>query len=205
MKRSHEELRALWKFAGKQIILLLRMEKENARLQEQQNENEIRRMKLDYDEIVTSDPKLAEVWENFIHQASTSEIDNRLFLPSIKSGVPRSIRGDVWMMLAKQHNRTHQAIDTGEFPNFHVPYYELLKNLTEHQHAIFLDIGRTFPNHEFYKSPFGMGQLELFNILKAYSILDPDVGYCQGLAFICGILLLHVSNFFGAFLRESFY
>lgn len=193
MKKNREELRALWKFAGKQIILLLRMEKENARLQEQQSENEIRRMKLDYDEIVKSDPKLIEVWENFIHQATTSEIDNRLFLQTIKSNVPKSIRGDVWLMLAKQYNRVHQKINTDEFSNYEVPYNELLKKLTEFQHAIFIDIGRTFPNHEYYKSPFGIGQLSLFNVLKAYSILDPDVGYCQGLAFICGILLLHVS------------
>lgn len=168
------------------------MEKENARLQEKQNENVIRRMKLDYDEIVTCDPKLMGVWENFILEASTVEIDSRLFLPAIKSGVPRSIRGDVWLMLAKQYSRSHQQNDHSEFPNYDVPYNELLKNLTEHQHAIFLDIGRTFPNHEYYKSPFGLGQLSLFNILKAYSILDPDVGYCQGLAFICGVLLLHV-------------
>lgn len=172
------------------------MEKENVRLQQKQSENEIRRLKLDYDEIVESDPKLVKVWENLIQQATTSEIDNRLFLPTIKSGVPRSIRGDVWIMLAKQYIHNHQPCDTSEFPNYGVPYHELLKNLTEHQHAIFLDIGRTFPNHEYFKSPFGMGQLSLFNILKAYSILDPDVGYCQGLAFICGILLLHVSVFF---------
>lgn len=189
-------MRALWKFAGKQIILLIRMEKENARLQEKQNEYEIRRMKLDYDEIVTCEPKLLEVWEKLIVEASTTGIDSRLFLPSIKSGVPRSIRGDVWLMLAKQYNQTHQQNDHSEFPNYDVPYAELLKNLTEHQHAIFLDIGRTFPNHEYYKSPFGLGQLSLFNILKAYSILDPDVGYCQGLAFICGVLLLHVSGIF---------
>lgn len=38
-----------------------------------------------------------------------------------------------------------------------------------------------------------MGQLSLFNLLKAYSILDPELGYCQGLGFICAVLLLHVS------------
>ena len=31
-------------------------------------------------------------------------------------------------------------------------------------------------------------------MLKAYSILDPDVGYCQGLSFVVGILLIHVRN-----------
>lgn len=42
----------------------------------------------------------------------------------------------------------------------------------------------------------GPGQLALFNLLKAYSLLDKDVGYCQGLSFVGGVLLLHVSHNF---------
>lgn len=42
-------------------------------------------------------------------------------------------------------------------------------------------------------SPFGPGQLALYNLLKAYSLLDPEVGYCQGLCFVAGVLLLHVN------------
>lgn len=53
--------------------------------------------------------------------------------------------------------------------------------------------GRTFPDHKYYKDALGVGQLSLFNLLKAYSILDPELGYCQGLGFICAVLLLHVS------------
>ncbi|CAG9806027.1 unnamed protein product [Chironomus riparius] len=193
-KRSNQELRELWKFAGKQIIMLIRMEKENTRLLEQQNEHEIRRLKLNYDELIICDQKLVEVWEKFIYQASKNEVDNRLFLQTIKSGVPRIVRGEVWKMLAMQYNKSHQVPDHSEYPNFNVPYSEILKNLTEQQHAIFMDIGRTFPNHEYYKAPFGMGQLSLFNILKAYSILDVELGYCQGLAFICGVLLLHLNE-----------
>lgn len=170
------------------------MEKENARLQERQNENEIRRLKLDYDEIVPCDHQLGDVWDAYISQATrTLHNDNRLFLQAIKSGVPKAKRGEVWMMLANQFNRNHPPVNIQEFPEFNVPYHEILKNLTEHQHAIFMDIGRTFPNHEYYRAPFGLGQLALFNILKAYSIIDPELGYCQGLAFICGVLLLHVS------------
>lgn len=193
-QRTPEDLRELWKFAGKQIILLLRMEKENARLQERQNEHEMRRLKLDYDEIVSCDQLLVDIWENYISQASkTLHTDNRLFLQAIKGGVPKAKRGEVWLMLAEQFDKNHPPFDTTDYPNFHVSYQDLLKNLTEHQHAIFMDIGRTFPKHEYYKAPFGLGQLSLFNILKAYSILDPELGYCQGLAFICGVLLLHVS------------
>jgi TBC1 domain family member 4 len=191
-KRNSKELRALWKFAGRQIIILMRMERENVRLQERQNEHEIRRLKLNYEEIVPCDFELVEIWDELM----TCQ-DNRKLLHAIRRGVPKQKRGDIWIMLAQQFTNKHpNIVDSEKFPNFSVPYSELLRRLTEHQHAIFIDIGRTFPRHEFYKSAFGMGQLSLFNLLKAYSIIDPEMGYCQGLAFICGILLLHVSMHF---------
>ena len=59
----------------------------------------------------------------------------------------------------------------------------------------FFLIGRTFPTHPYFMQTLGPGQLSLFNVLKAYSLLDQDVGYCQGLGFVGGVLLLHVSVF----------
>ena len=46
----------------------------------------------------------------------------------------------------------------------------------------------------FFIFKLGPGQLALFNLMKAYSLLDREVGYCQGLSFIAGILLMHVSQ-----------
>ena len=54
--------------------------------------------------------------------------------------------------------------------------------------------GRTFPSHPYFSPQLGHGQLCLFNILKAYSILDEEVGYCQGLSFVAGILLMHMKE-----------
>ena len=56
-------------------------------------------------------------------------------------------------------------------------------------------LGRTFPSHPYFQQTLGPGQLALFNILKAYSLLDQEVGYCQGLSFVGGVLLLHVSKY----------
>lgn len=70
----------------------------------------------------------------------------------------------------------------------------MLEQSTTHQHSILLDLTRTFPTHPNFSKKFGAGQLALFNVLKAYAILDRQVGYCQGLSFIVGILLLHVNN-----------
>lgn len=36
------------------------------------------------------------------------------------------------------------------------------------------------------------GQESLFRVLKAYSLHDLEVGYCQGMAFVAGILLMYL-------------
>lgn len=54
--------------------------------------------------------------------------------------------------------------------------------------------GRTFPTHPYFSAQLGAGQLSLFNLLKAYSLLDKEVGYCQGISFVAGVLLLHMSE-----------
>lgn len=193
-KRSQEELRQLWKKTIHQTILLIRMEKENERLQASQDENELKKIKLDYDEIVSADKHNIDQWNAFIgNDLIEANRDLKTLTQMIYGGVPRSMRGEVWQFLADQYTMNAAPVDTSKFPNYDTPYSALLKSLTEHQHAIFIDLGRTFPNHQFYKTPLGVGQLSLFNVLKAYSILDPELGYCQGLGFICGVLLLHVS------------
>lgn len=197
-KRSTTELRELWRTAIRQTILLQGMEKENARLQARHNEHELKKIKLDYDEIIPCDRQAIERWDTYIDKELriSNKRDPKVLLHAIKTGVPRSKRGDIWLYLAEQYSMNTAPVDIKKFPNFNTPYKVLLKSLTEHQHAIFIDLGRTFPNHTYYRAALGIGQLSLFNILKAYSILDPELGYCQGLGFICGILLLHVSFFF---------
>ncbi|KAK9845160.1 hypothetical protein WJX84_009764 [Apatococcus fuscideae] len=52
------------------------------------------------------------------------------------------------------------------------------------------DINRTFPEHPQFG--FQQGQQALFRVLKAYSLHDLEVGYCQGMAFVAGLLLMYV-------------
>ncbi len=37
--------------------------------------------------------------------------------------------------------------------------------------------GRTFPTHPYFQAQLGAGQLSLYNLLKAYSLLDPEVSF----------------------------
>jgi len=39
-----------------------------------------------------------------------------------------------------------------------------------------------------------MNTLNLFDSLQAYSLHDREVGYCQGIGFLVGLLLMHVRS-----------
>lgn len=76
----------------------------------------------------------------------------------------------------------------------HGTRYETLLQVTSGQEEIDemidRDIHRTFPEHRKFCSKDG--QMALKNILKAYSLHDLEVGYCQGMAFPAGILLMYL-------------
>ncbi|XP_022254208.1 ecotropic viral integration site 5 ortholog-like isoform X1 [Limulus polyphemus] len=67
-----------------------------------------------------------------------------------------------------------------------------MKNSSPCEKVIRRDIARTYPEHEFFREKDGPGQEGLFNVMKAYSLHDREVGYCQGSAFIVGLLLLQM-------------
>ncbi|XP_069868537.1 TBC1 domain family member 1 isoform X6 [Dipodomys merriami] len=193
-KRTSRELRELWKKAILQQILLLRMEKENQKLQASENDLQNKRLKLDYEEITPCLKEVTTIWEKMLSTPGRSKIkfDMEKMHSAVGQGVPRHHRGEIWKFLAEQFHLKH-PFPSKQQPK-DVPYKELLKQLTSQQHAILIDLGRTFPTHPYFSAQLGAGQLSLYNILKAYSLLDQEVGYCQGLSFVAGILLLHMSE-----------
>ncbi|NWU98868.1 TBCD1 protein, partial [Upupa epops] len=193
-KRTPRELRELWKKAILQQILLLRMEKENQKLQASENNLQNRRLKLDYEEITPCLKEVTLIWEKMLSAPgrSKTKFDVEKIHSAVGQGVPRHHRGEIWKFLAEQYHLKHQFASKQQPKD--TPYKELLKQLTSQQHAILIDLGRTFPTHPYFSAQLGAGQLSLYNILKAYSLLDQEVGYCQGLSFVAGVLLLHMSE-----------
>ncbi|XP_059529430.1 TBC1 domain family member 1 isoform X5 [Myotis daubentonii] len=193
-RRTSRELRELWRKAILQQILLLRMEKENQKLQASKNDLLNKRLKLDYEEITPCLKEVTTVWEKMLSTPGRSKIkfDMEKMHSAVGQGVPRHHRGEIWKFLAEQYHLKHQ-LPRKQQPK-DTPYKELLKQLTSQQHAILIDLGRTFPTHPYFSAQLGAGQLSLYNILKAYSLLDQEVGYCQGLSFVAGILLLHMGE-----------
>ncbi|XP_055659172.1 TBC1 domain family member 4 isoform X1 [Falco biarmicus] len=192
-RKNSEELQSLWRKAIHQQILLLRMEKENQKLEASRDELQSRKVKLDYDEVGTCQKDVINVWDKkLLNCRAKIRCDMEDIHSTLKEGVPKSRRGEIWQFLAVQHRVRHRLPNKQQPPD--VSYKELLKQLTAQQHAILVDLGRTFPTHPYFSAHLGAGQLSLFNLLKAYSLLDKEVGYCQGISFVAGVLLLHMSE-----------
>uniref|UniRef100_A0A8C0FE02 TBC1 domain family member 4 n=1 Tax=Bubo bubo TaxID=30461 RepID=A0A8C0FE02_BUBBB len=192
-RKNSEELQSLWRKAIHQQILLLRMEKENQKLEASRDELQSRKVKLDYDEVGTCQKDVVNVWDKkLLNCRAKIRCDMEDIHSTLKEGVPKSRRGEIWQFLAVQHRVRHRLPNKQQPPD--VSYKELLKQLTAQQHAILVDLGRTFPTHPYFSTHLGAGQLSLFNLLKAYSLLDKEVGYCQGISFVAGVLLLHMSE-----------
>lgn len=58
------------------------------------------------------------------------------------------------------------------------------------EEVISRDVPRTFPEHPLFNT--AEGQQQLLRVLKAYAAADPEVGYCQGMAFAAGVLLMYM-------------
>ncbi|KAH8344929.1 hypothetical protein KR067_010985 [Drosophila pandora] len=98
----------------------------------------------------------------------------------VRRGIPHHFRAIVWQQLSG-------AADTDK-----KQYAEYIKATSACEKVIRRDIARTYPEVEFFKEKDGPGQEALFNVIKAYSLHDREVGYCQGSGFIVGLLLMQM-------------
>jgi hypothetical protein len=101
----------------------------------------------------------------------------------IRSGIPAPLRGVVWVSMAGARDKAIEA-----------QYDRLLSLNSPYENIIGKDIGRSFPQHEMFRDPLGDGQKMLGRVLKCYSLHDTKIGYCQGLGFLVGPLLMNMGD-----------
>ncbi|KAF3482597.1 EVI5-like protein [Arthroderma uncinatum] len=101
----------------------------------------------------------------------------------IRGGVPPPLRGVVWPSIAGARDS-----------HLHDEFEKLCGETSPYEGLIGKDIGRSFPNVEMFRDPLGEGQQMLGRVLKCFSLYDSKIGYCQGLGFVVGPLLMHMSE-----------
>lgn len=123
---------------------------------------------------------MIEDWQWFI----SNQPDKVRFY--VRMGIPDCMRGTVWQMMAGSVEL--QVSNKG-------CYQDLLRRPANSLDSdIIRDISRTFPKHICFRERHGLGQRSLFNVLKAYCDYHPIVGYCQGMGFICALLLVYMDE-----------
>ncbi|CAG7989921.1 unnamed protein product [Penicillium salamii] len=101
----------------------------------------------------------------------------------IQGGVPPPLRGVVWPSLAGARD-----------PTLLNEFQRLQGESSPYDGLIGKDIGRSFPNVEMFRDPNGEGQQMLARVLRCFSLYDTKIGYCQGLGFVVGPLLMHMTD-----------
>ncbi|KAK9454517.1 rab-GTPase-TBC domain-containing protein [Dipodascopsis uninucleata] len=95
---------------------------------------------------------------------------------AIQNGLPPPLRGTIWQLMASSKSLAIEEV-----------YTSLLTEASPHEKGIKRDLSRT----SFAKT---VNQDSLFNVIKAYSLWDPEVGYIQGMAFIVVPLILNMKE-----------
>ncbi|KAF2689821.1 hypothetical protein K458DRAFT_356146 [Lentithecium fluviatile CBS 122367] len=106
-----------------------------------------------------------------------------LTLNKIRGGIPSPLRGVVWQSAAGARDKLIED-----------QYDHLCGESSPYENIINKDLGRSFPGVDMFKDPEGEGQKMLGRVLKCFSLYDSKIGYCQGLGFLVGPLLMEMGD-----------
>ena len=112
-----------------------------------------------------------------------------------RKGIPDNLRSYVWQQFAEINKYYNKKL------------YQDLNNEKEKDEnlemVILKDLDRTFPLCQLFREKYGNGQRKLYRILLSYSKYNPDVGYVQGMGFICAIFLIYMDEVSSFFMMHS--
>jgi len=94
----------------------------------------------------------------------------------VRRGIPQRFRWQVW--------KAKVGVDEA---GLSIDYHALSQRSNAWTAQIEIDIGRTFPELRSFSAE---QQQKLFRVLNAYAGYNPDVGYCQGMNYVAGLLLI---------------
>jgi hypothetical protein len=129
-----------------------------------------------------------EFWTALVQDyPSTAARLPTLTTSKIRAGIPPPLRGVVWASMAGARDRSLED-----------SFDRLLDEKSPYEGIINKDVGRSFPGVDLFRDAGGEGQKMLGRVLKCFSLHDKEIGYCQGLGFLVGPLLMNMGE------REAF-
>ncbi|CAJ0751671.1 22163_t:CDS:2 [Entrophospora sp. SA101] len=182
---------------GSAEFLLARLEKQNELLDKDPKSviDDASQLKLLLEELANNDDFIMteedkskindwDFWSALIQDyPSVATKLPHLLAAKLQNGCPPKLRSLIWQSMSQASSTYLETM-----------YEQLLPESSPYERIIQRDLARTFPHVEMFKEENGKGQTMLWNVLKAYSLYDPLVGYCQGLGFLVGPLLMNMNE-----------
>lgn len=106
----------------------------------------------------------------------------------IYKGIPNKLRPEAWKLLL--NTRDMITKNRGVYQQM----LKLARTYSTETRQIDFDVHRQFREHIYYCERYSTKQKSLFNVLIAYSMYNMELGYCQGMAGVTGILLMYMDE-----------
>ena len=141
-----------------------------------------------YNKVVAPRCKIIEsAWVDYFKSIKGShniDIKSKNFKKLVRSGIPNKHRACIWCKILGVFEKMNSLNTDKDF------YYHTLRKIAEKIYVIspeaneqiMFDVPRTFSGATCFSSE------SVFNILKVFSLLHPDIGYCQSLNFLAAII-----------------
>ncbi|XP_076622582.1 USP6 N-terminal-like protein [Colletes latitarsis] len=126
-------------------------------------------------------------WEKMTKQWDSSSTKEKL-RRRIYKGIPNRFRGQVWTLLLGIKNLKREQV--GKYEEM----LQLARQWSTEIRQIDADVARQYRDHINYRERYSIKQRSMFYVLAAYSMYNMEVGYCQGMSVLAGLLLLYMDE-----------
>ncbi|KAG5896769.1 hypothetical protein JTB14_008345 [Gonioctena quinquepunctata] len=126
-------------------------------------------------------------WLKMLKNWDSSVIKEKLH-SRVYKGIPNSLRTEAWCKLLQVEKVKKE--NKGK-------YFEMMKLARKYStdaRQIDSDVNRQFREHLHYRERYSIKQQSLFNVLTAYAMYNSEVGYCQGMSGLAGVLLMYMDE-----------
>lgn len=126
-------------------------------------------------------------WLKMIKNWDSAQNSDKLH-SRVYKGIPDSLRSPVWYKLLNVEDM--KKANVGVYSNM----FKLARQYSTDARQIDSDVNRQFREHLSYRERYSIKQQELFNVLTSYAMYNSEVGYCQGMSGLAGVLLMYLNE-----------
>ncbi|XP_060520366.1 USP6 N-terminal-like protein isoform X3 [Cylas formicarius] len=126
-------------------------------------------------------------WVKMLRNWETGSVKEKLH-SRVYKGIPNSLRSDAWCKLLQVEKVKKENM--GKYTEM----MKLARKYSTDARQIDSDVNRQFREHLHYRERYSIKQQSLFNVLTAYAMYNSEVGYCQGMSGLAGVLLMYMDE-----------